>query len=619
MKPTPIQISLDDITTDYAVFEKDQVLTADQLNGVTDYLDDQARLTRIKLIGIGIVCGLRVSLSESEDGTFVTVTEGVGVTSDGDLLYFESDTDYDTYRLYDSSNPFYSPFYIMGEKGERPVPLTLYELIQKGTTVDGAVALSQFATETQSSLDKMVAVLFAETYVKEDDLCTGTDCDNLGDEYISTIKLLLIDRASIGGLIKNLPTAEAGNALSQLVANRAVIPVNSNITSTTALSEIYQEANESMYDSLHSQFEELWSWSGFLRDVFMADPTATWLDRLETIKNRSSDPKTVGFQYYYDFFKDLVATWNSFRDLLLSATENWWCCPPKDAFPKHLLLGNVVPGANLDENRTEFYPSPILGNTSEELRHAAFLAKKLDAMIKTFEVPSAEDAQVVTIGVTPSAFEDIELEKRAIPFYYKIDTVTPIFDAWNFGLSEFGMGKWNYSFNAAGKYGAQGAAAIPLYAQIGPFWFYRVEGHVGGDVETVKFLLATMIKVYNLPFTVQAVQLAEADPSNELVFSTFQSVNPSMEHFAGVTRGGTFILVYDANNKVVADFMVPYFMGAASTREQPAGISLPSDIKTEAGPGNIVVQPVGKAVAAKKVSAKKRKATVKKTRPGDRG
>jgi hypothetical protein len=53
--------SLDVISSGYSVFEKDRALTHDQLNSVTDYLDDQSRLTRTNLLGVGIVWGLRVT------------------------------------------------------------------------------------------------------------------------------------------------------------------------------------------------------------------------------------------------------------------------------------------------------------------------------------------------------------------------------------------------------------------------------------------------------------------------------------------------------------------------------------------------------------------------------
>ena len=45
----------------YPVFEANQVLTNAHLNDLFEYLDEQTRLTRANLIGIGIVCGLEMT------------------------------------------------------------------------------------------------------------------------------------------------------------------------------------------------------------------------------------------------------------------------------------------------------------------------------------------------------------------------------------------------------------------------------------------------------------------------------------------------------------------------------------------------------------------------------
>jgi hypothetical protein len=120
----------------------------------------------------------------------------------------------------------------------------------------------------------------------------------------------------------------------------------------------------------------------------------------------------------------------------------------------------------------------------------------------------------------------------------------------------------------------------------------------------------------NFPFTVRLVGFgleSHVTPFSEILLL------PGLEHFGGVTRGGTFVLVQDSENKVFADFMLPYFLGAASTGEKSEGISLPSGVETEEGPGTIVVRPTGEALTAKKVSAKRRKAADKKTIPGGSG
>ena len=44
--------SLETLSSEYSVFERDQVLTEAQLNSVARYFDDQERLTRVELLGV---------------------------------------------------------------------------------------------------------------------------------------------------------------------------------------------------------------------------------------------------------------------------------------------------------------------------------------------------------------------------------------------------------------------------------------------------------------------------------------------------------------------------------------------------------------------------------------
>ena len=89
----------------YPEFVADQLLTAEHLNQLFGYLDDQGRMTRTNLIGVGIVCGLQIITGEN--GSTITITEGCGVTSEGYLVSFPEIT-YDKAALY---NPLTPKFY----------------------------------------------------------------------------------------------------------------------------------------------------------------------------------------------------------------------------------------------------------------------------------------------------------------------------------------------------------------------------------------------------------------------------------------------------------------------------------------------------------------------------
>ncbi len=708
---TLILKSLESISTNYSVFEKDQVLTPEQLNSITDYFDDQTRLARVNLLGVGIVCGLGVTVQ----GNTVRVTKGVGITTDGDLLYLAGDTVFDKFKLYDASNPKYGPFYV----AEAMIPI--YELGRQGEADVRAAALDQFTPQTGKSLNNMVAVLFMESYVKDRDICTGTDCDNLGQDCINTLKLLLVENTSLKSLQNTIATPhQAFSQLNEVVVDRPLIP--GSVSSFSQLAKIYRDKCGALHTKLVAELKKIYpSGTAFLTEVFGSDPSTEWETRLNALKTifGGSD---LGIQYYFDFLNDLAETFNHFHELLFG--DRTWCCPDREAFPKHLLLGNLLSGSNPDDNRTAFYPSPILSQTDRQLDHARFLARKLDALIRSFQIPAAAG---IPIRITPSNFSEQPLEERAIPYYYRVDSAPPIHKSWNYRLHVRGLDAYNYSYNA-GAYNAQGGAADPFSAQIGRYSFFRIEGHLGQNVSAALTSLEKEIKDKNLPVAVRAVMLetdrtkvvkppgirytdlhrlhyvlrqdvfnqlddvaqfsgsfkqqvndavtanivdnAPADSAgptvkdlvtqkdsviagstgkartkinqsysqylanttwqddvqltlktagefkydlskvvktefttpfdtiisnthyqwlnwlddlikqkddqedDKLLFPNFLSQNPGLEHLAGVVRGGTFVLVYDKNNNVVADFMLPYYCCDTSEPE-PAQPPLP--------------------------------------------
>ncbi|MFW5756952.1 MAG: hypothetical protein ACOCWK_10130, partial [Tangfeifania sp.] len=75
---------LEKITTHYHTFVDNQVLTKDQLNQFIGYFEDQHRLSRVFLHGVGTVCGFKLNLNPAENQ--IIISQGVGVTTDGDLI-----------------------------------------------------------------------------------------------------------------------------------------------------------------------------------------------------------------------------------------------------------------------------------------------------------------------------------------------------------------------------------------------------------------------------------------------------------------------------------------------------------------------------------------------------
>lgn len=474
----------------YSVFERDQVLSHDQLNSVAGYLDQETRLNRTTLSGVGIICGLRVSIQ----GNTVALTRGAGVTTDGDLILIPHDMVYDRYKRYDDSNPRYEPLYVDNEL------LTIYELVEKDTKDERGTGIDVFKVKESATLDTMVGVLLVESYTKDDDLCSATACDNLGQKRIYHPKLLVMDRTLIGPLQANIATpAQAAGTLGELLAPRTLIVTT--VVTTGDLARVYRETCFNMQNMLVLELPKVYpACSFFLSDVFTADPAPEWLKKLSDIRNKFAPNNDFGLQYYFAFLKDVFDTYNRFRESLFD--ERTLCVPAFDSFAKHLLAGNLSGQPNPEENRTPFYPSPVVSPTSTELQHGKFLIQKLDMLIRSFQVPAAGAA----IRITSSHTEERSLEERAVPYYYQARTQPSVYATWNYRLHHRGMDLWNYGYYGA-DIGARGGASDPLHFQIGGYPFFRIEGHLGRNIQDALASIQKLIADHSLPFDVHPVLL----------------------------------------------------------------------------------------------------------------
>lgn len=493
--PLRIENSLATVSTGYTVFEADQVLTHDQLNSVADYADDQIRLSRVRLGGVGVACGLAASVS----GSTVRVTGGVGVTTDGDLLALDADTNFTRWRAYDASFPAYPPLYQGGDVNG--AMFAAWELFPAGTTGSPGRPLAEFASATGRALASLSAVLLMESYRQDDDLCSGTDCDNLGARAVNTRKLLLVEPAAVSALAGGQATpAQAFASLPEIAADRPVLAPT--LTTITQFAAAYRGACNAIHARLLEALPGVWTFAGpLLGGAVTAGSAAAWTGKLNGYRAAFATSGT-GIQYWYDFLKDVVEAYNDFRECLFG--DDTWCSPPITAFPKHLLLGDLAAAAGSTANRTGYYPSPVTSRTAGELEHARFLAQRLDALIGAFQTGSAATLE---IRVTPSAWEDRPLEERAIPFYYAPGGSDPLYRHWSWRLVKRGMETSTPSYHAPSYAPAGSAAADPLAFQLGRSGFLRVEGVVGKPVQTVIDALEAKIAAANLPFTVRAVLL----------------------------------------------------------------------------------------------------------------
>src|SRR5690606_1814015 len=148
-------------------FVDNQLLTAENLNRLFDYLDEQERSTRTNLIGIGIVCGLEVSVNSSFNE--ITISKGVGITTQGHLVSWPGQS-FRGFLTYNAVQPLYYDRFVKPDKTQR---MDLDELIP-ASTEEGVKPLSK------SYLEDKVVLMFVEMRNYNAKNCEPDSCDDKG-------------------------------------------------------------------------------------------------------------------------------------------------------------------------------------------------------------------------------------------------------------------------------------------------------------------------------------------------------------------------------------------------------------------------------------------------------
>lgn len=484
-EPLKIIRRLDKVTTDYAVFEPDQVLTDGQLNSVVEYLDDQSRLTRTQLLGIGLVGGLRPVLAKGQ----ISLSKGVGITSDGDLLGWSADSVFDKWLKYDEGAPVYGPFYTDGNM------LPLFELLASDDRREGK-PLAEFP----EALEKMVVVAFMESYENDPDLCTGGNCDNRGRTAHNTQRLLLVSReiAEKIGLAAALPSGpDIARQLPRIAASRVELGSGAgdrvSINSAESFAAAYRRAASETLGALAGAVGEMIKAAGEGWPADLPSP-AGWAARLKEVQGSAAGVQS-GIQYYHAFAKDLVATWGELRAALFA--DKSVLCPAVSAFPKHLLLGAL---ADTTQLRSAHYPAPWLVAGAEHQRVAGLL-RKFDALLNSFELPKVTRPAP---KIVPSRRETAPLEQRAVPIYYRSDS--EVRTLWNEERRQRGESDDNPGYFWMPPADTN-APDDPFRRDLGNCDFFRIEGHLGINVDLAEPAIEKLIRQRNLPISVISVQL----------------------------------------------------------------------------------------------------------------
>lgn len=501
---------LTEITTQYHTFVDNQVLTKDQLNEFISYFEDQDRMSRIFLTGTGIVCGFKLSYNAS--GKTVTISQGTGITSDGDLLKLQNNIEGSVLKSIDleqveyswvkkfednfANYRFFKRLVSIGGKLKEE-PLDLWEILPEKT--ENAKALG-----TLADLDKKVVLLYLETYAKDGDLCTASDCDNQGIEQVARLRVLLVsakDADYILGLDSMFSEHHKINSVVNLpdIAVRRIVLNQINTANYEELKKAYYEALNS--DNLITNLTDgikiiIADFMNVLDLKISSSSLNVYLNQLKNIAVFSTYNVPFNVQYRYDCIKDLVDTYNEIKELLLDLNEE--CNPDINAFPKHLMLGSLAEIGNEVKNyRHSFYKSPAISCGRDKIEQCRSLVMKLISIISRFKMSTGE------VKITPSN-KLPALSFKSIPFYYNVDET--LLESWNFYKTSKLKSKTNLSYHRE-LLSSEPQIQEPLNFNLDGFDFYRIEGHQGKDYKTALAEISDLKNRYGLAFDVKALSV----------------------------------------------------------------------------------------------------------------
>ncbi|QEC53857.1 hypothetical protein EDD80_10827 [Anseongella ginsenosidimutans] len=538
----------------YPVFVADQVLTAEHLNQVVNYLDEQGRLTRNRLIGIGIVCGLEIKAGPES----IEIGKGCGVTSEGYLVLQER-------KIYTYSRPYTLPEYFSPEYKPVYEDWHMWELLTAEESLEAEDG--QPLKGREDFVKDKIVVLLLEMKEKPLKNCIEIDCEDKGDKIEFRVKPLLVSREDLdeftgvrepagelsGGLLRR-PAAGLRDVSPNPRLSRVLRDVSENPRHSRAFREaatrgprfesvpgrrlreprLSRAAQQDMQlRRFNVPARELKNtndvFGAFLRIVDestlkqLAETLNACYYRYQPVLGAENNPfeqvasrfndtlshiKTANpyfIQYFYDWIDDIIKAYHELEYKIVDVQTE--CCPDRDLFPLHLMLGE----ANRDTTdhvrssyRHYFIYSPLFNGQQQLVSEVRLLFKRLAAIIETFSVPHVKTLFPAEVKITPSRYLEHPLSERCIPYYYDPGAMYPL---WSWEKTRRGRADSNLSYHA-GEYSSADTVLNPLNYDIETYNFFRVEGHIGKPVTAALQTLLARRDHFNLPFEALALSTA---------------------------------------------------------------------------------------------------------------
>jgi hypothetical protein len=511
------------IASTFPIFEADQVLTNNHLNSLFNYLDQQSRITRSKLIGSGIVCGLEIKNSANS----INVSKGCGLTSQGYMITL-CDKEFSHYI------PFTAPDYpndlqlisqctetdevsgngflfygIYGQSVLQLITQTEFDNLNADEKAT-AKALSQVA---KNVLDNFAVVLFLDAEEINLKNCDTNDCNDKGSRMDFEVRALLVDKSF---LAKILSLKNDSTLLHHVELKRYNVPVQDIKSADDVLNGFYKlvDNSDTALSRLSNDLMYCWTHYNYLLKDESTNPFTNILVELKATRDLIVKKYPILIQYFYDFIDDLIKSFYEFKHKVFDVLGE--CCGDELKFPFHLMLGEATVDTTNDERsdyRQYFNYSPLFDSQDDKLNEIRSLFTRMKLMIREFILNNLHEAEKnefikfdnALVKVTPSQYGRSFISDRSIPYYYKVNEQgNELYRFWNYDKTRRGSFRFNLGYNA-NLYNAADNIVHPLNYDIEWFNFFRIEGHIGKPVQNALTSVMEIQQNFNLPFDVIAL------------------------------------------------------------------------------------------------------------------
>ncbi len=403
----------------YPNFNKGQLLTSDLLNNSVEYLDQQDRLTRANLIGVGIVEGL----SYSYDKGALTVKAGTAITSDGYLIHFPKDK---TYRYYPKLlDPNYGVY-----DGHPSYSYSLYE--DRNDAIEHGVENILSGVPSPEKYVVLLGVFFEGEKMVQ---CNQLTCDIVYTQQQYEVRPLLVSGLNPKPMYSKLPPIDVFSRVESLTGFEMMTNVNVLSEKTKNLYKFNSKLLAITISDIIKELEKVDDWTSVSPEMSTnINGLRSCRDFFVSRTNINTGDESREFpQFYFLFQKDVSDAINEFVSFYNDFVGKYPFIRTQNEWLKHC----VVIGKTGDDNDVYKYRfCPVRKDLSYE--NDCKVLNKLLRRICTLKDSFYETGYVAKRSSVEISFVPknsyCAIGENSIPFYYDSEKLNPY---WNpFSLCE---------------------------------------------------------------------------------------------------------------------------------------------------------------------------------------